>query len=100
MHWLKKIDTREMLTKETPPNTFLMVRFKCCFSINIVTVIQFDLKVFFSFSLSTVGTDHYKTYGGGGGRSVAKYPKKYLRKGKLNEKKIHTRQLTLTKYLC
>ena len=54
MHWRKKIDTREMLTKETPPNTFLMVRFKCCFSMNIVTVIQFVLKVFFSFSLSTL----------------------------------------------
>ena len=23
MHWPKKIDTREMLTKETPPNAFL-----------------------------------------------------------------------------
>ena len=32
----------------------------------------------------------------GGGSEV---PKKYLRKGKLN-KKIHTRQLTLEKYLC
>ena len=53
MHWPKKIDTSEMLAKETPPNTFLMVRFKCCFSMNIVTVIQFVLKVFFSFSLST-----------------------------------------------
>ena len=38
MHWPRKIHTREMLTKEThagekfltPPNTFLMVRFKCC----------------------------------------------------------------------
>ena len=58
MHWPKKIDTREMLTKETPPNTLLMVRFKCCFSLNIVTVIQFVLKVSFSFSLSAVGTDH------------------------------------------
>ena len=61
MHWPKKIDTREMLTKETPPNAFLMVRFKCFFFFsmkNIVTVIQFVLKVFFSFSLSTVGTDH------------------------------------------
>ena len=59
MHWPKKIHTREMLTKETPPNTFLMVRFKCYFSMNIVTVIQFVLKVFFIFfSLSTVGTDH------------------------------------------
>ena len=74
MHWPKKIDTREMLTKETPPNTFLMVRFKCCFSMNIVTVIQFVLKVFFSFSLSTVGTDHQKTFGGGvgAGRSTKK----------------------------
>ena len=57
-----------MLTKETPPNTFLMVRFKCFFfSMNIVTVIEFVLKVFFSFSLSTVGTDHKKTYGVGAG---------------------------------
>ena len=67
MHWPEKIDTSEMLTKETPSNTFLMVRFKCCFSMNIVTVIQFVLKVFFSFSLSTVGTDHKKTYGVGAG---------------------------------
>ena len=58
MHWPKKNHTREMLTKETPSNTFLMVRFKCCFSMNIVTVIQFVFKVFFSISLSTVGTDH------------------------------------------
>ena len=87
-----------MLTKETPPNTFLMVRFKCCFSMNIVTVIQFVLKVFFSFSLSTVGTDHQKTYGGGGRRGEV--PKKtYSRNRKLNEKKNHTRQLTLKKYL-
>ena len=32
---------------------------------------------------------------GGGGGEVQK---KYLRKGKLNEKKIHARQLTLKKY--
>ena len=71
-----------MLTKETSPNTFLMERFKCCFSMNIVTVIQFVLKVFFSFSLSTVGTDHQKTFGGGvgAGRSTKK-------NRKLNEKK-------------
>ena len=63
---------------------------------NIVTVIQFVLKVFFSFSLSTVGTDHYKTYGGQGEVS-----KKYSREGKLNEKKfIRVLQLTLKKYLC
>ena len=51
-----------MLTNEThaaekfptPPNTFLMVRFQCCFSMNIISVIQFVLKVFCSFSLSTV----------------------------------------------
>ena len=61
MHWTKKIDTREMLTKETPHNTFRMVRFKCCFSMNIVIVIQFVLKIFL--------------------------PKKYSRKGTLNEKK-------------
>ena len=62
MHWPRKIHTREMLTKEThaaekfptPPNTFLMVRFKCCFSMNIISVIQFVLKLFFSFSLSTL----------------------------------------------
>ena len=62
MHWPRKIHTREMLTKEThaaekfptPPNTFLMVRFQCCFSMNIISVIQFVLKVFCSFSLSTV----------------------------------------------
>ena len=58
MHWPKKIDSREMLTKETPANTFLMVRLKCCFSMNITTVIQFVFEVFFSFSLSPVGTDH------------------------------------------
>ena len=62
MHWPRKIHTREMLTKETHaaekfptlPNTFLMVRFKCCFSMNIISVIQFVLKVFFNFSLSTL----------------------------------------------
>ena len=62
MHWPRKIHTREMLTKEThaaekfptPPNTFLMVRFQCCFSMNIISVIQFVLNVFCSFSLSTV----------------------------------------------
>ena len=34
---------------------------------------------------------------GGGGRSTKK---KYSHKGKLNEKKVHARQLTLKKYLC
>ena len=34
------------------------------------------------------------------GRGGGEVPKKYLRKGKLNEKKIHTRQLTLKKHLC
>ena len=34
---------------------------------------------------------------GGGGGEVSK---KYSRKGKLNEKKIHTRQLTIKKHLC
>ena len=56
MHWPRKIHTREMLSKEThaaekfptSPNTFLMVRFKCCFSMNIISVIQFV------FSLSTL----------------------------------------------
>ena len=33
-----------------------------------------------------------------GGRGGGEVPKKYLRKGKLNEKKIHARQLTLKKY--
>ena len=36
----------------------------------------------------------------GGGGGAGEVPKKYSRKGKLNEKKIHTRQLTLKKYLC
>ena len=57
MHWPRKIHTREMLTKEThaaekfptPPNTFLMVRFKCCFSMNIISVIQFVLKFSLAF---------------------------------------------------
>ena len=57
MHWPRKIHTREMLTKETqaaekfptPPNTFLMVRFKCCFSMNIISVIQFFLKFSLAF---------------------------------------------------
>ena len=52
MHWPRKIHTREMLTKEThaaekfstPPNTLLMVRFKCCFSMNVISVIQFVLR--------------------------------------------------------
>ena len=45
-----------------------------------------------------LGTDHKKTYegGGGGGGWQAKYKKKYSRKGKLNEKN-HARQLTLKK---
>ena len=62
MLWPRKIHTIQMLTKEThaaekfptPPNTFLMVGFQCCFSMNIISVIQFVLKVFCSFSLSTV----------------------------------------------
>ena len=54
MHWPKKIHTREMLTKETPLNTFLMVRFKFCLSMNIVHVIQFVLKVFSYFSIVAV----------------------------------------------
>ena len=37
-------------------------------------------------------TDHWKTYGGGDGRSTKK---KNSRRGKLNEKKILARQLTL-----
>ena len=35
--------------------------------------------------------------GGGGGGEV---PKKILAQGKIKWKKIHTRQLTLKKYLC
>ena len=57
MHWPRKIHTREMLSKEThaaekfptPPNTFLKVRFKCCFSMNIISVIQFVLKFSLAF---------------------------------------------------
>ena len=62
MHWPGKIHRKEILTKEThaaekfltAPNSFLMVRFKCCFSMNIISVMQFVLKVFFSLSLSTL----------------------------------------------
>ena len=46
MHWPNKIDTREMLTKETLPNTFVLVRFKCCFSVNIVALIEICFKSF------------------------------------------------------
>ena len=56
MHWPRKINTREMLKEThaaekfpTPPNTFLMVRFKCCFSMNIISVIQFVLKFSLAF---------------------------------------------------
>ena len=50
-------ETLKMLTKEThaaekfptPPNTFLMVRFKCCFSMNIISVIQFVVKFSLAF---------------------------------------------------
>ena len=57
MLWPRKIHTRGMLTKEThaaekfptPPNTFLMVRFKCCFLMNIISVIQFVLKFSLAF---------------------------------------------------
>ena len=81
MHWPKRIHTREMLTKEThalekfptPPNNLSNSAIgKCCFSINIITVIQFVLKVFFSSSLSTVGTDHQKIYRSGRGGSTKK----------------------------
>ena len=62
MHWPRKIHTREMLTKEThaaekfptPPNTFLMVRFKCCFFNEHYQCNSICLKVLFSFSLSTL----------------------------------------------
>ena len=57
MHWPRKIHTREMLKKEThaaekfptPPNTFLLVRFKCSFSMKIISVIQFVLKFSLAF---------------------------------------------------
>ena len=85
MHWRKKIDTREMLTKETPPNTFLMVRFKCCFSVNIVAVIRICFKSFLQlFFIYRRDGPLENLWGGGGGGEV---PKKYSRKGKLNEKK-------------
>ena len=58
MHSPKKNSYKRNVNKRNFPNTFLMVRFKGCFSMNIITVIQFVLKVFFNFSLSTVGTDH------------------------------------------
>ena len=45
-----------------------------------------------------LGTDHKKTYGGGGGWR-AKYRKKYSRKGKLNEKNSCT-PINPKKYLC
>ena len=35
--------------KSSLPNTFLMVRFKCCFSMNIISVIQFVLKFSLAF---------------------------------------------------
>ena len=43
-----------------------------------------------------LGTDHKKTYGGGG---RAKYRKKYSRKGKLNEKNSCT-PINPKKYSC
>ena len=57
MHWPGKIHRKEILTKEThaaqkfltAPNSFLMVRFKCCFSMNIISVIQFVLKFSLAF---------------------------------------------------
>ena len=36
----------------------------------------------------------------GGGRGGGEVPKKILAQGKIKWKKIHTRQLTLKKYLC
>ena len=50
-------ETLKMLTKEThtaekfptPPNTFLMLRFKCCLSLNIMRVIQFVVKFSLAF---------------------------------------------------
>ena len=56
-------------------------------------------QLFFNFEITRMtsnqialhlGTDHEKTYGGAG-----EVQKKYSRKAKLNEKKIHARQLTL-----
>ena len=58
MHWLRKIDTREMLTKEThaaekfptPPNTVSNGTIQMLpFSMNIISVIQFVLKFFLAF---------------------------------------------------
>ena len=77
--------------KKLPPNTFLMARFKRCFSMSIINVIQFVLKVLLSFSLSTVGTDHLTTYGGWGGEV-----RKYLCYGL----KKRTRNLITKKYSC
>ena len=68
-----------------------MVRFKRCFSMSIINVIQFVLKVLLSFSLSTVGTDHLTTYGGWGGEV-----RKYLCYGL----KKRTRNLITKKYSC
>ena len=87
MQWPKKIDTREMLTKETPPNAFLMVRFKCFFFFNEkhchCNSICFKsfLQLFFIYRRDGPLEN---LWGGGGGGEV---PKKYSRKGKLNEKK-------------
>ena len=44
-------------------------------------------------NIQAKGQNIRKVMGGGGGR--AKYKKKYSRKGKLNEKKIHAPQLIL-----
>ena len=47
-----KMLTQEILPAEkfpTPPNIFLMVRFKCCFSMNIISVIQFVVKFSLAF---------------------------------------------------
>ena len=69
---MKQIHARKeilkMLTKEThaaekfptPPNTFLMVRFKCCFSMNIISVIQFVVKFSLAFFIYLSDGESYE----------------------------------------
>ena len=61
-------ETLKILTKEThaaekfptPPNTFLMVRFKCCFSMNIISVIQFVVKFSLAFFIYLSDGESYE----------------------------------------
>ena len=61
-------ETLKMLTKEahagekfsTPPNTFLMVRFKCCFSMNIISVVQFVVKFSLAFFIYLSDGESYE----------------------------------------